>query len=197
VDFFIHCIKNLKETGAVAPSSKFLARDLMEPLSAAIGKNSAPINILELGPGTGSLTSEIVKLLRPDDHLDVVEVQEEFFEIITQKFRRSNITVYFRDILQFQSDRHYKFIFSSLPYDNMPHSIIRQIWQKKLSLCAPEAYICYFKYLKFRKFKSKYEEQMVNKYKQNKKMVFRNLPPANIYTLQISENGSSATMGTP
>ncbi len=196
MDFFIHCIKNLKETGAVAPSSKFLARDLIEPLSAAIGKSNSPFNILELGPGTGSLTREIVKLLRPDDHLDIVEVQEKFFEIITQKFCRSNTTVYLRDILQFQSDRRYKFIFSSLPYDIMPHNIIRQIWQKKLSLCAPEAYICYFKYVKFREFKSEYEEQMVNKYKQNKKMVFRNLPPANIYTLQIGQNEPSTTMGT-
>jgi phospholipid N-methyltransferase len=195
VDFFIHCIKNLKETGAVAPSSKFLARDLVEPLSTAIGKDDSPFNILELGPGTGSLTQEIVKLLRPDDHLDLVEIQEKFFEVITQKFRSSNISIYFRDILQFQSNQHYKFIFSSLPYDNMPHNIIRKIWQKKLSLCAPEAYICYFKYMKFKEFKCKYEEQMVNKYKQNKKIVFRNLPPAKIYTLQINGNRPSTTVG--
>jgi len=192
VDFFIHFVKNLKKTGAVAPSSKFLARDLVEPLENLLAHNeeATPFNILELGPGTGPLTNEIVKILRPDDHLDLVEVQEKFFKIVSKKYRGKNISVHFRDFLKFEPEKRYKFIFSSLPYDNMARPVIRKIWQKKLSLCTKDAYICYIKYIKFRKFKSEFEEEIVNTYKQDKKLILRNLPPANVYTLQINQNPS-------
>jgi phospholipid N-methyltransferase len=174
-------------TGAVAPSSKFLAQNVVKPLQSVINLDaSPPVNILEIGPGTGALTREIVKQLRPADSLDVVELQEPFFQIIKNKYQAENVEIYLNDFMKFQPEKRYGFIFSSLPYDNMPPQIIRKIWQKKLSLCSLDAYICYFKYVKFRKFKCDYEKQMVNKYKQNKKFVFRNLPPANVYTLQIN-----------
>ena len=160
---------------------------MVEQLQLINGKDVKPFNILELGPGTGPLTNEIVKLLRPADHLDVVEVQEKFFKIVNNKFPGKNISVHFNDFLEFTPEKRYKFIFSSLPYDIMPRPVIRKIWEKKLSLCAPTAYICYFKYLKFRKFKCDYEEQVVKHFKHDKQLVFRNLPPAHIYTLRIDE----------
>jgi phospholipid N-methyltransferase len=194
VNFFIHFVKNLKMTGAVAPSSRFLAKNVVKPLQNMTNPEttSPPVNILELGPGTGALTREIVKQLRPADSLDVVELQKPFFQIIKNKYQAENVEIYLNDFMKFQPEKRYGFIFSSLPYDNMPRSIIRKIWQKKLSLCSPDAYICYFKYVKFRKFKCDYEKQMVDKYKQNKKFVFRNLPPANVYTLQVKEVSAAA-----
>jgi phospholipid N-methyltransferase len=189
-------VKNLKATGAVAPSSKFLAQNVVNPLQSIMNPDTfPPANILEIGPGTGALTREIVKKMRPADSLDVVEVQEKFFQIIKSKYQAENIAVYLNDFMKFEPDKRYKFIFSSLPYDNMPRRVIRKIWQKKLSLCTPDAYICYFKYVKFRKFKCNYEKQVVNKYTQNKKFVLRNLPPAKVYTLLIDKASPSAILG--
>lgn len=193
VEFFIQVVKDLKKTGAIAPSSKFLARDLVEQLQADINrKNCAPLNILELGPGTGPLTKEIVSLLRPADHLDLVEVQKNFFEIIEKKFSKPNVSVHFKDILRFDAGRKYDYIFSSLPYENMSRRVNRSIWEKKLSLCADNSYICYFKYVKFKNFKCEFEEQVVNEYGQDKKFVLRNIPPAKLYTLQIDKQHDSA-----
>lgn len=189
MEFFLQFLKDLKKTGAVAPSSKFLARDLVDQLQADVSdKNCPPLNILELGPGTGPLTEEIVRLLRPQDHLDLVEIQQNFYEIVVEKFNSANVEVHFSDILKFNPQRKYDYIFSSLPYENMSPSVTKAIWQKKLDLCTHHAYICYFKYVKFRNFKSDFEEQMVNEYGQDKKVVLRNIPPAKLYTLQIDKN---------
>lgn len=188
VEFFKQFIKDLRKTGAIAPSSKFLARDFVEQLQADLKKdNCPPLNILELGPGTGPLTKEIIKLLRPSDHLDIVEIQKNFYEIIHEKFNRENISVHYSDILNFDPNRTYDYIFSSLPYENMPKQINREIWEKKLSLCAPHAYICYFKYVKFKDFKYDFEQQVVKEYKCDKKFILRNIPPAKLYTLQVDK----------
>lgn len=195
MNFFIHFVKNLKTTGAVAPSSRFLAQNVVKPLRHETDDSSG-FNILELGPGTGALTSEIVKQLHPADNLDIVEVQEKFYRIIREKFCSENIAVHLKDFMKFQPEKRYNFIFSSLPYDNMPKQLIQKIWEKKLSLCTPDAYICYYKYVKFRKFKCDYERQMVSKYKQNRKFVFRNLPPAHIYTLRVDQIESPAMVGS-
>lgn len=188
MDFFIQFIKDLKKTGAIAPSSKFLARDLVDQLQADVTQNNCEaLNILELGPGTGPLTKEIARLLRPQDHLDLVEIQENFYRIVDEKFDQENIEVHFGDILKFNPQRTYDYIFSSLPYENMSAAVTKAIWEKKLSLCTNHAYICYFKYVKFRNFKSDFEEQMVNEYGHDKKVVLRNIPPAKLYTLQIDK----------
>ena len=188
MEFFIQFIKELKKTGAIAPSSKFLARDLVEQLQADLRYSKCPpLNILELGPGTGPLTKEIIKLMRPVDHFDLVEVQRNFYEIIFKKFNGKNISVHFGDILNFEPDRSYDYIFSSLPYENMPQHINQKIWEKKLSLCASKAYISYFKYVKFKNFKYDFEQEVVKEFGHEKKFVLRNIPPAKLYTLQIDK----------
>ncbi len=186
--FFIHFLKNLKKTGAVAPSSKFLVRDLISHLQRYLARdNSEPLNILEIGPGTGSLTKEIVKALRPEDRLDVVEIQKSFYKVIQKKYSRSNVFVHHSDILTFNPNVKYDYIFSSLPYENMSKDVNRKIWQKKLNLCSSPAYICYFKYVNFRDFKNDFEEEIVEKFIYDKKIVLRNLPPAKLFILQVED----------
>ncbi|SHE59541.1 Phospholipid N-methyltransferase [Fodinibius roseus] len=186
----LYFFKDLKQTGAIAPSSKFLAKDLVTKLKKEVVCDTCrPLKILELGPGTGPLTKEIVKYLRPQDMLDIVEIHKKFYQIVKSRYRQPNLQVHHADILQFQPDYTYDFIFSSLPYENMPEEISQEIWKKKLKLCSSDACISYFKYVKFRNFKNDFEEEIVNKYGQNKKIVLRNLPPAKVYTLEINDNG--------
>lgn len=189
MEHLIQFIKHFKKIGAIAPSSKFLAKDLAKQLQADVsGRQCPPLNILEIGPGTGSLTKEIVKYMRPDDHLDIVELHQHFYQLVTSEFSQYNISVHHTDILQFDSGKSYDYIFSSLPYENMPTKISRRIWQKKLELCSENAYICYFKYVNFRRFKSDFEEQIVERYQRNKKIVLLNIPPAKLFTLEIDDS---------
>lgn len=190
MEHFLHFIKDLKQTGAIAPSSKFLAKDLVEQLRENVSDlQCPPLNILEIGPGTGPLTKEIVKTLRLRDQLDIVEIHEHFYQTVNEKFSKPNVSVFHDDILQFQPGKTYDYIFSSLPYEAMPKSLIQKIWQKKLDLCSDRAFICYFKYVSFRKFKCDFEKQLVKRYQRDKKVVLLNLPPAKLFTLEIN-NGT-------
>lgn len=190
MEYLLYFFKDLKQVGAIAPSSKFLAKDLVAQLKNKLSSNScSPLNILEIGAGTGPLTKQINKHLRPEDQLDIVEIHKKFYQIVKTKYREPNIHVHHADILNFQADKQYDFIFSSLPYENMPEEISQNIWKKKLELCRNGSFITYFKYLKFKDFKCDFEEKVVDKYGQNKKVVLLNLPPAKIYTLEINQNG--------
>lgn len=194
MEHFIHFIRDLKQTGAIAPSSKFLAKDLASQLRNDISKKDCPpLKILEIGPGTGPLTKVITHLLRPQDRMDIVEIHQHFYQTIKEQFVRPNVFVHHEDILQFRPGLTYDYIFSSLPYEAMSESLTEKIWQKKLDLCSQNAFICYFKYVSFRKFKSDFEEQIVNRYQRNKKIVLRNLPPAKLFTLEITGNENSAS----
>ena len=91
---FVHFIRNIKHVGAVAPSSPYLAHDMTDPLRKALKSAPKPLKILELGPGTGPITKEIVSLLRPEDKLDIVEIDNQFFNMIQEKYSASNIDIY-------------------------------------------------------------------------------------------------------
>lgn len=187
MEHFLHFIKDLKQTGAIAPSSKFLAKDLVQQLRDDVSCDSCtPLRILEVGPGTGPLTKEIVRLLRPKDRLDIVEIHQHFYKTVKEKFNRPNVFVHHDDILHYQPAATYDYIFSSLPYEAMPENLIQRIWQKKLDLCSDKAFICYFKYVSFRKFKCNFEQQIVKRYQRDKKIVLLNIPPAKLFTLEIS-----------
>ena len=191
----LYFFRDLKQTGSIAPSSKFLAKDLVAQMKKDLNSDQCkPLNVLEVGPGTGPLTKQIVKHLRPKDTLDIVEIHKKFYQIVKSRYRQPNIQVHHADILQFQPEYKYDFIFSSLPYENMPANISRQIWEKKLNLCADHACISYFKYVKFRNFKSDFEEEVVNKYGRDKKIVFLNLPPAKVYTLEVNDGPETPSL---
>lgn len=189
MEHLLHFIKDLKKVGAIAPSSKFLAKDLVEQLKIELSCDDCPsLNILEIGPGTGPLTKQIAKLVRPKDNVDVVEIHDHFFNLVNEKYNSNNISIHHEDILQFNPNRTYDYIFSSLPYEAMPEDLTQKIWKKKLDLCSKKAYICYFKYVSFRKFKSNFEEAVVEKYQSDKKVVLLNIPPAKLFTLEINHN---------
>src|SRR5690349_13205555 len=83
-------------TGAVAPSGRRLSRALAhyvrtgEPASAG-GNPATPRRILEVGPGTGAVTTHIAQALRPNDQLTLVERNEEFVGHLQNQLRTSAV----------------------------------------------------------------------------------------------------------
>src|SRR5437868_10331670 len=82
VAFFRQYRQRFQSTGAVAPSSRFLARALARPLETHAG----PCRVLEVGPGTGAVTRRLVRLLKPGDRLDLVELNETFVDLLRRRF---------------------------------------------------------------------------------------------------------------
>src|SRR5205807_4789590 len=80
-DFFRECRRHFRTTGAVLPSSRFLARALVKQLRGPRG----PARILEVGPGTGSVTVEIARRMLSGDRLDAVEINGHFARLLEQR----------------------------------------------------------------------------------------------------------------
>ena len=77
-NFFRECRRHFHTTGAILPSSRFLARALVRQLR---GPRPA-CRILEVGPGTGSVTCEIARRMLPGDRLDAVEINAHFVAVL-------------------------------------------------------------------------------------------------------------------
>src|SRR5271166_5309832 len=83
-------------TGAILPSSRFLARALVKPLRLP----RTASRILEVGPGTGSVTREIARRLLPGDRLDAVEINGHFVELLESSLQKDTVFHDCRDQVQ-------------------------------------------------------------------------------------------------
>ena len=76
------------ERGAVAPSSRYLARRMSE----CIPRHGNPV-VVELGAGTGSLTQEILRRLPKKGRLVAIEVKPRLAESLKQHYSDSRFEV--------------------------------------------------------------------------------------------------------
>lgn len=141
-------------TGAIAPSSRFLARALARPLAGHPG----PARVLEVGPGTGAVTRRIVELIKPGGRLDLVELNESFVDVLNRRFaaepRFQNVAdraqVHQCPIQEFRSDKPYDFVICGLPFNNFPPTLVREIFDRMFQLLAPGGVLSYFEYMYMR-----------------------------------------------
>ena len=81
-NFLRECRHHFQDTGALLPSSPFLARALV----AELRKPRGPARILEVGPGTGAVTAQILRHMQLGDHLDAVELNGHFVALLQRRF---------------------------------------------------------------------------------------------------------------
>ncbi len=88
LQFLRGLVANPRSVGAVAPSSPFLARAVAAQMDL---KLTGPI--LELGPGTGAITREILNRGISPSRLTVIEYDPEFAKEIAARFSGVNVIV--------------------------------------------------------------------------------------------------------
>ncbi len=71
--FFGQSMRSLGPTASLFPSSRYLANALIRPIDFRRART-----VVELGPGTGAVTNEILKRLRPDARLFAVDINHRF-----------------------------------------------------------------------------------------------------------------------
>src|SRR6516162_8358469 len=127
--FFQEFRRNFHSTGALAPSGQRLARSLAHYVDHRPENQHAgdrPKRILEVGPGTGAVTRQIIRRMHPSDRLDLVEINENFVERLNDRFRNDpefrevspRSAVHCTRIENLQSDAPYDVIISGLPLNN-------------------------------------------------------------------------------
>jgi len=76
-------VRSPRTVGAVAPSSRALAEEMVQDLDL-----SGPTNIVELGPGTGVVTRVIAERLGPEAHALAIDIEPAFVAAIGKRFPR-------------------------------------------------------------------------------------------------------------
>jgi phospholipid N-methyltransferase len=114
--------------GSVVPSSRFLVKHLM----AQIDWDRVRV-LVEFGPGVGTITREVLKRMRPDAVLLVIELNEEFVEYLNSTIRDPRLRVvhgsatHVRRVLAEHGLARADTIISSIPYSLLPEALRRQI----------------------------------------------------------------------
>ncbi|MFM7058873.1 MAG: class I SAM-dependent methyltransferase [Planctomycetota bacterium] len=151
--FFTQFRKRFETTGAIAPSSRFLASAMTRFLAAR--PSHQPVQILEIGPGTGPVTNRILQLLQPSDQLHLVELNPDFVSLLSQRFlseatwanARHQTTIHQLPLQQFHSDSPFDFIISGLPLNNFPAALVDELVTACFQLLKPGGILSYFEYM--------------------------------------------------
>jgi len=125
--------------GSVIPSSRFLIREVLDPIDWARANV-----IVEYGPGVGTITRDILARMRPDATLIVIEMNGEFVRFLRDVFRDSRLRVIdgsaadVRRILQEHGFANADYIISGIPLGSMPTTIREHIVRETKAALAPK-----------------------------------------------------------
>lgn len=194
--------RHFRSTGAVLPSSRFLARSLV----SEVRKPRGPSRILEVGPGTGSVTAELVRYLLPCDRLDAVEVSGHFVNVLRRRLdsewraRRDAVQLFHCPVEELPGEGVYDYIISGLPFNNFPVGLVRDIFQAYSRLLKPGGTLSYFEYVFIRELKHPFVDrrerrrlyrvgrvvrQYIDAYQVRRERIFMNVPPAMVRHLRL------------
>lgn len=213
--FFREFRTSFRTTGAVLPSSRFLAQALARPIRAS----RPPARILEVGPGTGAVTRAIARNMLPDDRLDCVEINERFVDLLKERIARGRafdpcreqIEVIHAPVESLIGESVYDYIISGLPLNNFTAAQAREIFLALKRLIKPNGVLSYFEYLGVRRLKRAFVasgerwrllrlgclvERYLRDYEVGRERVFLNVPPAMARRLVLKPSDWPALHGS-
>ena len=171
--FLFRVLKDMRTTGAVAPSSARLAREL-----AHLAKDSE--HVLELGAGTGAVTQALSRVVK-EDQLQVVELQKKLATSLKKRYPNLRVV---HSSAHSALDEYQRCgsvaVVSSLPFRSLPPAIKHLTVQSLLKFLksSPGSQLIQYTYGLSVPFRapSGFKWQQV-------KWVFANFPPACIWVL--------------
>ncbi|MFI6157711.1 class I SAM-dependent methyltransferase [Kitasatospora sp. NPDC051170] len=202
--FLIEAARDLRTTGAVAPSGKALAHALAEPVRA---RSPRPLAVLEAGAGTGAVTRHLIPRLPRGSRLDIVEANPRFADQLRTlaathprtTSRSADITVHQSLVEDLDTDRRYDVIVSGLPLTNFAPDTVERIMGRYMELLHPGGTLTYFAYLGTRRARTLLAspsearrhaavDHVMTAYQRRyataRWSVWANLPPAHVWHLQ-------------
>jgi phosphatidylethanolamine/phosphatidyl-N-methylethanolamine N-methyltransferase len=156
--FLREFFRNFHTTGAVLPSGRWLAA----ALARYVGKDGGPKRVLEVGPGTGAVTQEIVAALGREDRLDLVELNPSFVDQLRERFRSDprfqpvaeRARVLHCAVEELPGEASYDLIISGLPLNNFAAAQVSQILSVLTGVLKPGGTLSFFEYIAIRQFRA-------------------------------------------
>ncbi|NLU72597.1 methyltransferase domain-containing protein [Streptomyces sp. HNM0575] len=217
--FLREAARNMRTTGAVAPSGRALAGLLAAPLDDWAGR---PLDVLEAGAGTGSVTRVLLGRLCPGSRLDLVEANPRFAARLRRfegaRVERADgedgaeaaeVRVHEEFVERLETGRRYDVIVSGLPLTNFAPEQVESIMECYLALLRPGGVLTWFAYrgtgtarslLSSRAESSRHravEETLAryrNRYETAARTAWSNLPPATVWQLRLPSVQPAAAM---
>lgn len=181
--------KNMREVGTICSTSRFVAK-VMAP---KIQKADEPKIIVELGVGTGSITKEILKHLRPQDCYIGIEANNKFLEVCKEGLCAGdrNISVNFEHgfaqnilgILKKYGVSLVDEVISTIPFRILPKKDTAEILRNAKKVLKPGGYFTFIRYILAPEnkdvFRVLHDFAVVDK-----KIIMRNIPPAEVIKMR-------------
>lgn len=172
--FLLNFIKNPLRNASVIPSSKTASKAILTGLDWDKIKT-----VVELGPGSGTFTREILSRCNPGTHVVLIELEDSYVELLRAKFGNKVTVVHdsahrMNEILDDMHLPHADLIVSSLPF--LQKQISRDIFAAILEQTKQGAAFRFFTYMP-PVMKWFYQGMPLHKVK----FVVKNIPPMWIY----------------
>ncbi len=168
-------LKHGTRVASFSPSSRFLARALCRDVDA-----SKPQVIVELGAGTGPVTSIIVDRMHPQSTLVVNEIDPDFCQILRERFPEARVVEGDAATLAEQTSDlpPVDLIISGLPTPSLPKAVREGVlgWVRSQPQ-ATFAQLTVMPWVYKRMYKKLFEKVDFD-------LVVRNLPPGGVYHCQ-------------
>ena len=171
-------VANPVETGSLVPSSRFLARRMLRPIDWPRVRL-----VVELGPGVGDLTRQILSRMHPQAKLLAIELNAAFASVLARSIPDPRLQIVLASALTLDKQikaiglKEADCIICSLPFANMRPEVRFAILRNSRDSLAKHGSLVLFQYRKlllpmlqdlFPNVRAEYE--------------WRNLPPARVFS---------------
>lgn len=172
--FIRQSVANFRNVGAVAGSSRFLVERMLRPVDF-----SGPLNVVELGPGSGNFTRSILKKMNKNSSLTAYEINDAFFQHLEHQIHDERLALKHDSAAAILHDfppGSVDVVVSSIPLAMMNAAMKKEILDACVRALKPNGLYLQYQY-------SKSDLKLIRSYFPNLKTTFAllNLPPAIIY----------------
>lgn len=175
-EFFTESLRNIRTTGTIVQSSRFLCRKMTEHIPS-----DKPVQVVELGAGDGKITRMLLKRLHPESRLFSFEINPKFCtQLRNIQDPRLHLVEgsaeYMRSTMSANGLEEVDYIVSALPFVVLPDELSARIVQDCADLLRPGGIFAQMHYSLVEK--KRYQEVFGNL---RQKFVPINIPPAWVF----------------
>jgi|SRR3989338_455625 len=178
--FFSTFVKHPKQIGSVTPSSRFLTREILKNIDFENAKY-----IAEYGPGTGCMTTEILKRARKDAKVLCFETNKKFCSYLKENIKDERLIIIndsaenIKKYLEKFNISKIDYIVSGLPFSTLSKNKKNIIIKETKSTLKYEGKFVVYQYLNnFKKYLYKYFSNISTTF------VLVNVPCAFVYVCE-------------